>query len=89
MLIVKVELHSAITGLVTEIARMRIYNDGGGTRTTGNYVAETMRGRNEDALSKNQTTRKGTVTGYPRLALHVWHLVFEALKSMNYDRTKA
>jgi len=26
------------------------------------------------------------VKNYPRLAIHVWHLVYEALKAVNYNR---
>lgn len=36
MLVVKVELHSAITGETTEIARMIIHNEGG-TKSSGDY----------------------------------------------------
>lgn len=42
MLIVRVELHSAITGEITEIARALIYNDGHGTITTGDYGGVTF-----------------------------------------------
>lgn len=88
MLIVRVELRSAITRKTTEIARMAIVNDGSGTAQKGDYIGCTYRGRNSNALQKamlNQTvTRKGVVEGHPRLREHVWHLVSKMLKSMEY-----
>lgn len=87
MIIVKVELHSAISGEVTELARMMIDNVGG-THSTGNYRCRTFRGRDEAALDAamiaNRTTREGKVEGHRRLSLHVWHLVQKALSSMGY-----
>ena len=83
MIIVRVELHSAITHKVTEIARMRIANIGG-TRTLGHYFAETYRGRSAEALSEGARQRSGTIRDYPRLSIHVWHLVARALIAMKY-----
>ena len=40
MIVVRVELHSAITGQVSELARMNIANIGG-TQTKGDYHCET------------------------------------------------
>lgn len=86
MLIVKVELHNANTGEISEIARAVIYNDGTGTGDKGNYVARTWRGRTKDDLDKRKVQRVGAVHAYPRLKLHVWNLVTEALASMGYGR---
>lgn len=86
MMVVRVELHSAITGRVTEIARMRIANDGSGSRTVGNYVATVFRGRSKAELDKSVQQRAAGVKAYPRLKLHVWNLVAEALAAMNYGR---
>jgi hypothetical protein len=87
MIIVRVELHSAITGEKQELARMMIDNIGG-TVTTGNYRVRTYRGRDEATLDAamiaNRVTREGKVTGHRRLALHVWHLVAKALSGMGY-----
>lgn len=87
MLIVKVELHSAITGKKTEIARMMIDNIGGDLKK-GDYRCRTYRGRSalrlERAMRWGEVTREGRVLGHRRLALHVWHLVAKALRSMNY-----
>jgi hypothetical protein len=83
MIIVRVELHSAITGKVTEIARMGIANIGG-TREIGKYLAETYRGRSAHQLSRRIRQRRGMIKDYPRLRIHVWHLVARALIAMNY-----
>lgn len=85
MLVVRVELHSAITRQITEIARMHICNEGG-TAERGDYDVKTLRGRDKAALDKRVVTRQGNVRDYPRLAIHVWHLVYEALKATNYNR---
>lgn len=95
MIVVKVELHSAITGKVSEIARMVIANNGlVDDPKRGDYFCYTLRGRSEKALrsamlkelteSRGGATRKGWVYGYPRLAIHVWNLVAAALSSMDY-----
>jgi hypothetical protein len=83
MIIVRVELHSAITRTVTEIARMRITNIGG-TRSVGHYSAETLRGRSSKQLAQGVRQRAGAVRDYPRLKIHVWHLVARALIAMKY-----
>lgn len=102
MLVVKVELHSAITGEVTEIARSIIYNDGAGTRDKGDYKAFTLRGRNKAALDASLEklfksrreiepggiTRAAEIKDYPRLRLHVWNLVAKALGKMGYGHGK-
>lgn len=84
MIIVRVELHSAITGNTTELARMDLCNIGG-TRNSGDYDVKVMRGRDREKLSKRTAQREGRVLGHPRLSQHVWHLVAKALKACNYD----
>jgi hypothetical protein len=84
MLIVRVELHSAITKQVTEIARMQISNDGTGCGAMGHYNVKTFRGNTEDALDKHRVTRSARVLNYPREKLHVWNLVARALERMDY-----
>lgn len=83
MIVVRVELHSAITGKVTEIARAHIFHLTG-TRTLADYGARTLRGRDTAALDRGQVQRRGKVENHPRLALHVWHLVAKALAAMGY-----
>ena len=88
MIMVRVELHSAITGKVTELARMLISNVGdhpaGPSR--GNYVVQVLRGRDKETLDNHHVRKEGIVDNYPRLALHVWHLVQRALQSVGYVR---
>jgi len=83
MIVVRVELHSAITGQITELARMYISNIGG-TRNNGNYDVRVLRGRDRDALNQNRVQRTGKVQNYPRLKLHVWNLVIRALTAAGY-----
>lgn len=85
MIIVRVELHSAITGKVTELARAHICNTGG-TETAGDYDVRTLTGRSASALDQGLVNRKGKVFGHARLKLHVWHLVAKALAAMGYGR---
>src|ERR1700676_5038734 len=88
MIIVRVELHSVVTGSVTELARAIISNVGGDERR-GDYNCMTLRGRNREALDKRTVQRFGEVKDYPRQAIHVWNLVAEALTAMRYGRTVA
>jgi hypothetical protein len=85
VIVVRVELHAAGTGQVTEIARAIIANKGG-TRTAdhGDYDVATFRGRSAEQLNRLQMQRRGSVENHARLALHVWHLVAKALKAMGY-----
>ena len=96
MIVVRVELHSARTGLVTEIARAVIHNVGG-TAEIGEYEAITIRGRDKQTFDKRileaiydgkNVARKGEVSGYPRKRLHVWNLVAKALYQMGYGHGK-
>lgn len=83
MIVVKVELHSAVTGRVTEIGRTYIHNVGG-TPKRGNYSARVCRRGQFDArktLHDGVFTREGSVQDYPRLSYNVWRLVLRALKS--------
>jgi len=94
MLVVRVELYSAISGNKTELARMVIDNVGG-TLNLGDYRAQTMRGRSGEALEKSmwailkgetEPVKKGSILGHPRLREHVWNLVAKALSSMDYGK---
>jgi hypothetical protein len=84
MLIVRVELHSATDGSVTEIARAHIANDGSGTEHLGNYTAVAFSGRSKETLDKLTIAKNGTVRGYPRLRHHPFVLVRKALQAMGY-----
>lgn len=89
MIVVRVELHSAITGQATELARAHIINDGTGTMDLRHYVVQALRGRSREALDRNQAQRSGRVRDWPSQRLHVWNLVAEALKGMGYGRRAA
>ncbi len=88
MIVVKVELHSARSGEITELARMNICNAGmsSGSPSVCDYTVETLRGRSTEELNKQVKQRAGTVLGHRRLALHVWVLVCKALIAMGYDK---
>lgn len=81
MLVVKIELHSAITGKITEIGRTYIWNDGTVARNDrGNYgVAVCKKGRFTWPLTN--ALRTGAVKDYPRLSYNVWRLIIRALLS--------
>lgn len=87
MIVVRVELHSAITGQVTELARAHICN-AGGTNERADYDVTTLRGRSTAALNQQVAQRKGKVLGHARLKLHVWHLVAKALAGIGYGSQK-
>ncbi len=81
MLVVKVELHSAIGGKIETIGQMVIDNIGGDTKR-GNYRVRVMR-KSSAMISmlrgKVQPARAGEVFDYPRQSYSVWRLVFRAL----------
>jgi hypothetical protein len=88
MIEVSVKLISAIhPSRNRELARMEIFNvseEPG--ETLQDYGVRTLRGRSTAELDKHVVTRTGTVTRYPSLAIHIWHLVHDALKAVNYNR---
>lgn len=89
MIVVKVELWSAVTGKTTELARMTLDNQGvSEDMKVGDYRARTFRGRSAKALTRamveGHVTRESKVIGHRRLDLHIWHLVAKALKNMGY-----
>ena len=84
MIVVRVELHSAITGATTELARMEIANTGRGTALRGDYTGRTLKGRNSAALDRGTVSHEGEVLNYPRQQLHVWNLVSRMLSAMRY-----
>lgn len=84
MIVVSVQLHSAITGEVTELARVRICNDGSGSETHGNYTGSSFRGRDKAALDRAVVSRSAGLKNYPRQAQHVWNLVARMLGAMGY-----
>jgi len=83
MIVIKVELHSAINGTIVSLGQMVIDNIGG-SRTRGNYRCRTWR-KGAPLNPKKGVTREATVTDHPRLAKSVWNLVFKALKELRHD----
>lgn len=83
MIVVRVELHSAITRQITEIARMDICNEGG-TNTYGDYGVYVMRGLDRETLAKRTVLTTAKVLNHARQAEHVWNLVTKALVAAGY-----
>jgi hypothetical protein len=90
MLVVTVYLDSAIhPSRSKELARMHISNiDHQSMLPPGlhSYDVRTLRGRSKEDLDKRIVNRQGTVKDVPSDDHHVWHLVAEALKSVEYDK---
>ena len=82
MIVVTVELHSAITGEKTVLGKTIIHNVGG-TETSGDYEVCVGCKTDIDDLRKvfTKPLRKGQVIGHPRLSANVWTLVAKALSS--------
>lgn len=87
MIVVKIELWSAITHQASEIGRMYIANDGSGTATRGSYdVAVCRRGTQLIPMELNtakhvqtpKAARTGKVADYPRLVYNIWRLITRA-----------
>jgi hypothetical protein len=88
VIVVKIELHSAVTGKVTEIGRAYIANDGNGTAARGNYNAAICRrgttaqpSSYKTAMGNERPARTGRVENFPRKSYNVWRLVSRALRS--------
>lgn len=82
VLVIKVELHSAVTRKVTLLGSMIIDNVGG-TKESGNYRVRVGHKKNCDDLKAVAVNplREGSVKNFPRLSYNVWRLVYRALKS--------
>ncbi len=88
MIVVRLELHSALTGKVTEIGVTRIANIGG-SKERSDYEARVQRRKDRPmgttadwcGWEKNQPARVGYVRDYPRHSYNVWGLVIRALRS--------
>lgn len=82
MIVVTVELHSAITGKKIILGQTIIYNVGG-TSTKGDYEVKVGRKTSIGDLRKiyQQPLRVGQVIGHSRLTANVWTLVAKALNS--------
>ena len=96
MLVVKVELWSAVTGKVSELGRMYLANDGSLHGSRGSYDIKVARRGSKQPQSIRQfkgwgsikTTRTGRVENYPRASYNVWRLITRALKSAFPEEAK-
>lgn len=79
MIVVKIELHSAVTGRMSEIGRLLIMNTGTGSRRAGNYLVQVLR-----KGSPGRVQRSGRVESHPRLSASVWMLVRKALEATGF-----
>jgi hypothetical protein len=87
MIIVRVELHSAITGKVSELAQIGIWNKGDEPNpNTGNYRCASYRGRDRASLDLHKVQRQGEILNHKRLQKHVLNLVVKALLTMGYEK---
>lgn len=77
MIVVKVELHSARTGQVSELGRMHICNDSTGTESRGNYQCIVLRKGQTDERAPTRVCR---IQAFPRKSYSVWRLVLRALR---------
>lgn len=84
MIVVKVELWSAISGEKTELARMEICNDETGDMRWRNYITQTLRGRTTADLNRRQQQRAGTLKNWPSETVHIWNLVAVVLGKLGY-----
>lgn len=86
MIVVTVELHSALTGKVTLLGKAIIANDGLGSDGVGHY--DVMVGRKGASDLKKiftgSTGRIGRVENFPRKRRNVWYLLRRALTSAGY-----
>lgn len=82
MIVIKIELHSAITRKVTTLGQMIIANTGG-TLKRGDYSVHVGNKKDVGNLGKilKSPLRTGRVENYPRISYNVWRLVVRALLS--------
>ena len=80
MIVIKIELHSAITKRVTLLGKMHICNDGTSKDPKiGHYLGGIFRNGSDKTF-----IRRGSVEGWRRKDRTVWELLFAMLKSMDY-----
>jgi hypothetical protein len=94
MIVIRVELWSAVNGQVSELARMTIDNIGATANGQhADYRARSFRGRDAATLHRamlaGTVQREGKVIRHARLRLHVWHLVARALDTLGYAERRS
>lgn len=81
MLVIKIELHSAITGRVKKIGEMKLWNTGKGCLRRGDYRGEIVLGKQRKTLSP-----LGHVGDFPRKSLGAFELLRRMLNDMHERR---
>lgn len=86
MIVVTIQLHSAVSGQSETLGVMHIANDGTARDARqGNYDVKvgnkTHAVTHDHAAIQDKPQRSGRVENYPRLSYNVWRLVARALKS--------
>lgn len=85
MIVVRVELWSAITGRKTLLGQAVISNDGTGTLDRGNYDVRVGRKGQEDlGTVYAEPQRRGRVENFARNSKNIWYLLRQALQSAGY-----
>jgi hypothetical protein len=85
VIVVRVELHSAVTGKVTPLYTGIVANDGTGTAEVGNYDAAFGRkGQTDLRRVWASARRRSCVKGHRRRSSHVLNLVAQALNRMGF-----
>lgn len=88
MLVVKIELHNANTGRVSEVGRLIIANDEtSDSEQVGNYrVCLARDGVTDNRAVWGRPAREGRVLDYPRLDEPVFELVARALAAIGFGK---
>lgn len=84
MIVVRIELWSAITGEKTKLAEMKIGNVTDDDSPHKGYNVCDYKGWVMRKPDFQKVTREGIVKGHRRNDLTVWHLLAKMLKNMGY-----
>lgn len=76
MIVVDVQLHSAITGDQESLCRVEITNDGTGTSSRGNYKIKLY------SRGTGRLIRQASITGWPRNQKPAWRLIQAAMVAL-------
>lgn len=80
MIVVTIELRSAVTGRVSQLGKIVIANDGTGTPTSGNYWGK-LYGKKKDVV-----LRESVVRSFPRKRLLAHDLLYRILRNALGER---
>jgi hypothetical protein len=84
MIVITVELHSAITGKVTQLGKAILANTGG-SHELGDYrLAVGRKGHAELRSLWARPHREAFVDRFPRLQKNVWYLLARSLAAAGY-----